>query len=185
MHKKKVAVLVGSLRKGSYNRMMAKAMTALAPEMLEMKIVEIDDLPLYNPDLDDANLPESWARFRKEIAACDAVLFVTPEYNRSLPAGLKNALDVGSRPYGKSVWNDKPGGVVSVSTSALGGFGANHHLRQSAVFLNIPMMQQPEAYIGKAADIFDDAGNIKSEDTQKFVQHFIDAYARWVKAHTA
>lgn len=182
--KKKVAVLVGSLRKESYNRKMAHALIALAPESLELKIVEIGDLPLFNQDLEETP-PQSWTRFRKEIADSDAVLFITPEYNRSLPAVLKNALDVGSRPYGKSVWNEKPGGVVSVSISALGGFGANHHLRQSAVFLNIPMMQQPEAYIGKAAEIFDEAGNIKSEDTRNFVQHFIDAYARWVKAHTS
>ena len=183
-HKKKVAVLVGSLRKGSYNRQMALALMALAPESLEMQLVEIGDLPLYNPDLED-ELPQSWAHFREQIREADAVLFVTPEYNRSLPAALKNALDVGSRPYGHSVWNEKPGGVVSVSTSALGGFGANHHLRQSTVFLNIPMMQQPEAYIGKAAEIFDEDGQIKSEDTRKFVQHFINAYARWVKAHTS
>ncbi len=184
MQKKKVAVLVGSLRKGSYNRKMAKAMTALAPDSLEMQIVEIGDLPMFNEDLEDTP-PESWTRFRKEIADSDAVLFFTPEYNRALPAALKNALDVGSRPYGQSVWNEKPGGVVSVSISALGGFGANHNLRQCAVFLNIPMMQQPEAYIGKAAEIFDENGHIKSEDTQKFAQHFIDAYARWVKAHTS
>lgn len=182
--KKKVAALVGSMRKGSFNRKMALELIALAPESLEMKIVEIYDLPLYDPDLDE-NSPRTWTRFRREIAASDAVLFVTPEYNRSVPAVLKNAIDVGSRPYGSSVWNEKPGGVVSVSTSALGGFGANHHLRQSAVFLNIPMMQQPEAYVGKAEEIFDENGKIKSEGTRKFMQHFIDAYALWVKAHTS
>ncbi len=182
--KKKVAVLVGSLRKESFNRKMAKEMISLQPEELDLQFVEIGDLPIFNEDL-EAEPPASWLRFREEIKAADAVLFFTPEYNRSLPAALKNALDVGSRPYGQSVWNEKPGGVVSVSMSALGGFGANHHLRQSAVYLNIPMMQQPEAYIGNATKIFDEEGHIKSEDTRNFAKHFIDAYARWVKAHVS
>lgn len=182
--KKKIAVIVGSMRKESYNRKMAQALIKLAPETLELEIVEIKDLPMYNQDL-EADFPESWKQFKESIDAADGILFVTPEYNRSLPAVLKNALDVASRPYGKNSWNGKPGGVVSVSISALGGFGANHHLRQCAVYLNIPMMQQPEAYIGKAEEIFDETGAIKSEDTEKFVKHFIDAYARWVKAHTS
>jgi chromate reductase len=114
------------------------------------------------------------------VRAASAVLFVTPEYNRSVPAALKNAIDVGSRPYGKSVWDAKPGAVVSVSPGAIGGFGANHHLRQSLVFLNVPTMQQPEAYIGGAAKLFDDKGQMINEDTRKFLQGFMEAFARWI-----
>ncbi|RYD51907.1 MAG: NADPH-dependent oxidoreductase [Sphingobacteriales bacterium] len=182
--KKKIAVIVGSMRKESFNRKMAHALAKLAPETLELEIVEIKDLPMYNQDL-ESDFPESWKQFKESIDAADGILFVTPEYNRSLPAVLKNALDIASRPYGKNSWNGKPGGVVSVSISALGGFGANHHLRQCAVYLNIPMMQQPEAYIGKAEELFDENGAIKNEDTENFVKHFIDSYARWVKAHTS
>ena len=142
----KVAVLVGSLRKESYSRKIAHALMGLAPANLDCRIVEIADLPLYNEDL-DANPLDPWTRFRAEIRAADAVLIVTPEYNRSVPGGLKNAIDVGSRPYGHSVWDGLPTGIVSISPSRLGGFGANHHIRQSLVFLNMPVMQQPEAYI--------------------------------------
>ena len=114
-----------------------------------------------------------------------AWLFVTPEYNRSVPGVLKNAIDVGSRPYGKSVWNGKPGAVMSVAPGALGGFGANHHLRQSMVFLNVPMMQQPEAYVGGAANLFDDAGAVTNESTRKFFENFITAFSAWIKVHAA
>ena len=145
-----VAVVVGSLRKESYNRKVARALSELAPSSLALKIVEIGDLPLYNEDIEAEAPPETWKRFRDEIRRSDAVLFVTPEYNRSVPAALKNALDVGSRPYGKGVFGGKPGAVVSVSPGAIGAFGANHHLRQSLVFLDVPLMQQPEAYLGSA-----------------------------------
>jgi chromate reductase len=144
---RKVAVFVGSLRKGSFNRMAAKALAALAPVELQLEIVDIGQLPLYNQDYDDAP-PSQWVELRGKIKAADAVLFVTPEYNRSVPGVLKNALDVGSRPYGHSAWDRKPAAVVSVSPGAIGGFGANHHLRKSLVFLNVPTMPQPEAYIG-------------------------------------
>lgn len=139
-----VAVLVGSLRKASLNRMTAHALAKLAPETLRLEIVEIGHLPLYDQDLDDAP-SQSWLDFRDRIRAADAVLFVIPEYNRSVPAALKNAIDIGSRPYGSSAWNGKPGGVVSVLPGGMGGFGAHHHLRQSLVFLNVPVLQQPEA----------------------------------------
>jgi chromate reductase, NAD(P)H dehydrogenase (quinone) len=177
---RKIAVLVGSLRKGSYNRMMAKALVALAPAELHLEIVEIAQLPLYNQDSDEAPLPE-WVAFREKIKAVDAVLFVTPEYNRSVPGVLKNAIDVGSRPYGRSAWNGKPGAIVSVSPGAIGGFGANHHLRQSCVFLNVPMMQQPEAYIGGAATLFDKEGNITNEGTRDFLRGFMKAFAAWIE----
>lgn len=180
---KTIAVLVGSLRKESFNRKMAKSLIALAPSALSLEIVEIGHLPLYNQDLDDeGHPPEAWQQFRQKIQSFDGVLFVTPEYNRSVPAPLKNALDVGSRPYGKSVWNEKPGAVVSVSPGVIGGFGANHHLRQSLVFLNVPAMQQPEAYIGNAANIFDAQGNL-AESTQEFMQKFMAAFATWVEVN--
>jgi chromate reductase len=175
----KVAVLVGSLRKGSLNRMAAKALAGLAPAGMELQIVEIGQLPLYNQDLDAAP-PQPWVSFRDQIKVADGVLFVTPEYNRSVPGVLKNAIDVGSRPYGQSVWSRKPGAVMSVSPGAIGGFGANHHLRQSMVFLDVPMMQQPEAYVGGAANHFDDAGAILNEGTRKFFESFISAFSAWI-----
>lgn len=181
---KKIAVLVGSLRKESYNRKMAKALIACAPASLDFELVEIGMLPLYNEDL-DTNPPRVWTQFREHMKAFDGFLFVTPEYNRSVPGVLKNALDVGSRPYGKSVWDGKPGAIVSVSISALGAFGANHHLRQSLVFLNVPAMQQPEAYIGNAAQLFDEQGALSSDSTKEFVTKYMQAFAAWVDAHTS
>lgn len=175
----KVAVLVGSLRKDSFNRKVANVLATLAPASLKLEIIEIGQLPLYNQD-DDASPPAAWTAFRQQVKSADAVLFVTPEYNRSVPAALKNALDVGSRPYGQSVWDRKPGAVISVSPSAIGGFGANHHLRQSLVFLNVPAMQQPEAYIGGAAHLFDDTGKLVNDSTRDFLQKFVQAFADWI-----
>ena len=177
-----VAVIVGSLRKDSFNRKAAQALAALAPPSLKLEIVEIGALAHYNQDLDAAP-PASWVEFRGRVNAADAVLFLTPEYNRSVPGVLKNAVDVGSRPYGHSVWSGKPGAVMSVSPGAIGGFGANHHLRQSLVFLDVPAMTQPEAYIGGAADLFDAEGKVRSDATRAFFQKFIDAYAAWVEAN--
>jgi chromate reductase, NAD(P)H dehydrogenase (quinone) len=176
-----VAVLVGSLRKDSFNRKMARALVALAPG-LQMEIVEIGDLPLYNQDLEDASpKPAAWLAFRDRIRAADAVLFVTPEYNRSVPGSLKNAIDVGSRPYGQSVWSGKPAGVVSVSPGALGAFGANHHLRQSLVFLDMHPLQQPEMYIGGAASLFDQDGRIAVDTTRQLAERFIQAFEQWIE----
>jgi chromate reductase len=175
-----VAVLVGSLRKASYNRKMALALAKLAPETLKLSTVEIGGLPFYNED-DEANAPAQWKTFRDSVRAADAVLFVTPEYNRSVPGVLKNAIDVGSRPYGSSVWAGKPGAVISVSPGGIGGFGANHHLRQSLVFLDVPALQQPEAYIGGATSLFDEAGNIAKEETRKFMTKFMEAFAVWIE----
>ncbi len=143
-----VAVVVGSLRKDSYNRKVARALSELAPSSLSLKIVEIGDLALYNEDVEAAGAPQPWQRFRDEIRRCDAVLFVTPEYNRSVPGALKNAIDVGSRPYGQSAWSGKPAAVVSVSPGAIGGFGANHAVRQALVFLDMPCMQDPAVPAG-------------------------------------
>ena len=175
-----VCVLVGSLRKASFNRMLANALISVAPPSMNLEIVEIGQLPLYNQDL-DTDPPAPWTAFRQRVMAADAVLFVTPEYNRSVPAALKNALDVGSRPYGSSVWDRKPRAVVGGSPGAIGGFGANHHLRQSLVFLNVPTMQQPEAYVGHVHKVFDEHGNLVSDGTRKFLQDFMQAFANWVE----
>ena len=180
MKPNKIAVFSGSLRKESFSRKMARALIALAPEPLKLEIIEIGGLPLYNQDLDE-NPPAAWAEFRQRLAAFDGFLFVTPEYNRSIPGALKNAIDVGSRPYGKSIWNGKPAAVMSMSPGALGGFGANHHLRQSLVFLNVPTMQQPEAYIGNAATFFDDKGNLINDSTREFLKTFMKAFGSWVE----
>lgn len=174
-----VAVFVGSLRKDSFNRKLAHALIKLAPPELKLTIVEIGQLPLFNQDMEPTP-PEPWTAFRETVKAADAVLFITPEYNRSVPAALKNALDVGSRPYGHSVWNGKPGAVFSASPGGIGGFGANHHLRQSLVFLNVPTLQQPEAYIGGVDKMFDENGDVTNDGTTKFLKGLIDAFARWV-----
>jgi chromate reductase, NAD(P)H dehydrogenase (quinone) len=180
MPERKVAVVVGSLRKGSYNRKMALAMEKLAPAGLQLDIVEIRDLALYDEDLEAAP-PQPWIDFREQVRARDAVIFVTPEYNRSVPGGLKNAIDVGSRPYGHSVWSKKPVAVVSVSPGGIGGFGANHHLRQSLVFLDMPVLQQPEAYIAGAATLFAEDGTIANEGTRKFITGLLAAFAAWIE----
>jgi chromate reductase len=175
-----IAVLVGSLRKDSINRKIALALKDLAPASLDLQIVEIGDLPLYNEDIDGASPPSAYATFRERLGSADGLLFVTPEYNRSVPGALKNAIDVGSRPYGKSAFSGKPGAVISASPGAIGGFGANHHLRQSLVFLDVPCLQQPESYLGGAGSFFDEAGTL-SEKTRPFLQGFIDAFAAWVE----
>jgi len=179
-----VAVFVGSLRREAFSRKTARALIAVAPEALQLEIVEIGQLPLYNQDYDDVGPPpDTYAPFRQRVRAADAVLFVTPEYNRSVPAVLKNAVDVASRPYGYNAWDGKPGGVVSVSPGAIGGFGANHHLRQSLVFVNVPAMPQPEAYIGHAAGLFDPAGHLTNDSTREFLQRFMAAFAAWIDAN--
>ncbi|MDF1681824.1 NAD(P)H-dependent oxidoreductase [Ponticaulis sp.] len=177
-----IAVLVGSLRKESLNRKLAEAMTALAPDGLSFEFVTIGDLPLYNEDL-EADVPDAWTRFRDTIKTKQGVLFFTPEYNRSVPGALKNALDVGSRPYGQSVWDKKPAAIVTASPGALAAFGANHHLRQSLVFLNMPTLQQPEAYIGQVNKLLSEDGEIVSDDTKSFLTTFMNAFASWVERH--
>jgi chromate reductase len=183
MAQRKVGVLVGSIRKGSYSRMLANAMCGLHSD-LQCRVIEIRQLQLYDQDLDE-NPPQEWKAFRDAIRACDAILFVTPEYNRSVPGVLKNAIDVGSRPYGKSAWAGKPAAVVSTSMGALAGFGANHHLRQSLVFLDMPAMQQPEAYCGNTPQLFDAQGKLTADDTRKFLQTFMDAFATWIEKTAA
>ena len=181
MATRKIAVIIGSMRKESFNRKVAKTLMLLAPSTLEMEIVEIGQLPMYNQD-DDDNPPATYVEFREKIRQYDGVLFCTPEYNRSVPGVLKNAIDVGSRPYGQSAWSGKPCAVVSVSPGALAGFGANHHLRQSLVFLNMPAMQQPEAYLGNIGGQFD-GDQLNNDSTRGFLQKFVDAFATWVERH--
>ena len=176
--RKQVGVLVGSLRRGSFSRKLAKALIARAPTDMACRIIEIADLPLYNQDL-DTSPPASWVTFRKSVRACDALLFVTPEYNRSIPGCLKNATDVGSRPDGKNVFAGLPAAVVSVSPYSVGGFGANHALRQNFVYLDLAVMQQPEAYVGNVGDVMDGRGNITSKDTDAFLTRFMQAFGRW------
>jgi len=182
MASRKIAVLVGSLRQDSFTRKVAKTLMLLAPPTLEMDIVEFRQLPLYDQDTDAGAPPPTYTEFRGKIKEFDGVLFCTPEYNRSVPGGLKNAIDVGSRPYGQSAWSGKPCAVVSVSPGAIGGFGANHHLRQMLVFLDMPCMQQPEAYLGGVANKFD-AERLTDDGLRAFLQGFIDAFATWVERH--
>ena len=171
---RKIAVIVGSLRKESFSRKLAKAIAA----------VDIGGLPHFNQDLEPAP-PEAWTAFRDQVRGADAVLFVTPEYNRALPGVLKNAIDVGSRPYGQSVWNGKPAAVVSNSPGAIGGFGAYHHLRQSLVFLNMPTVNQPETYVGGVAQMFDENGELTNESTREFLTGFAQTFADGIEKHLA
>ena len=182
MKKYKIAVIVGSLRRESYNLKTAKALIGMSPETLSMEILNIANLPMFNEDL-EGNPPKEWERFREQIKASDGVLFLTPEYNRSVTGVLKNAIDVGSRPYGQNSWNEKPAAIVSVSIGDISGFGANHHLRQSLVFVNMKTMAQPEAYIGGAGALFDDEGKLVSDSTKDFLSSFMKAFESWVHSN--
>ncbi|MDY0344934.1 MAG: NAD(P)H-dependent oxidoreductase [Bacilli bacterium] len=176
-----VAVIVGSLRKESFSRKIALALKELSPEGVKLELIDIGSLPLFNQDFEEyKNEPEAWKVFRNELKKHDAFLFVTPEYNRSFSGALKNALDVGSRPYGHSVWNGKPGAIVSVSPGAIGGFGANHHLRQVLTFLNVATMQQPEAYIGAVHTLLNKEGKVANKETIDFLKTYIGAFVAWV-----
>lgn len=177
-----VAVIVGSLRKESFSLKIAKVLTRLAASSLQLDVITLGGLSFFNQDL-EATPPADWVSFRDRVRKADAVLFVTPEYNRSVPGVLKNAIDVGSRPYGQSVFNGKPGGVISNSPGAIGGFGANHHLRQSLVFLNVPVLQQPEAYIGGIGDAFDEKGDLLKASLREFLEAYIKAFDTWVAQH--
>ena len=180
-HVKDIAVLVGSLRRQSISRKIALALSALAPENLRLDLVETGHLPFYDQDFDaDAsNTPDSYHAFRDRIGRADGVLFITPEYNRSFPAHLKNAIDIGTRPWGKNVWSAKPAGVVSVSMGAMGGFGANQLLRQQLANVNMSVLQNPEVYIGGADKIFDSDGGIKDETTEAFLRSYLESFASW------
>jgi chromate reductase len=176
----KIAIIVGSLREGSINRKVARSICALRDDNLDCSMIEIGDLPLYNQDL-DTNPPEQWARFRQQVGEADGVLFCSPEYNRGIPGVLKNAIDVGSRPYGQSVFDKKPAAIVTASPGGIGGFGANHQIRQAGVFLNMPMMQQPEAYLGHVTDdSFDEDGKLKEGPLKDLVIVLAHAFHDWI-----
>jgi chromate reductase, NAD(P)H dehydrogenase (quinone) len=177
----RVVALVGSLRRESYTRRVVNALTQLAPQTIAIEIVPIGSVPLYNEDDETVDPPTAWQALRDQVRDCDGVLFATPEYNRSIPGVLKNAIDVGSRPAGASVWSGKPAAVLSVSPGSLGGFGANHHLRQCLTFLDMPVLQQPEAYLGRAADLFDADGRITPSETMEFLERFVGAFEQWIR----
>ena len=180
MDRYKIAIVVGSLRQDSINLKVAKSLCAMAHDRLDCDIVPIGDLPLYNQEY-DADSPAPYARFREKIAGAEGVLFVTPEYNRGVPGVLKNAIDVGSRPYGESVWNQKPAAIVSASPGGIGGFGANHQVRQACVFLNMPVMQHPEAYLGHVTDdSFDAGGQLNDGPLKDLVETLAHAFHDWV-----
>ncbi|HHT65437.1 MAG: NADPH-dependent FMN reductase [Caldicoprobacterales bacterium] len=182
----KIAVLVGSLRRESFSRKIANNIVPLFPKEYEVEFVEIGSLPLYNQDYDENNnAPAEYAVFRNKMRDMDAVLFVTAEHNRSLPAVLKNALDVGSRPYGESIWDGKPAVVVSQSIGAISGFGANHHLRQVLTFLNMPVVQQPEAYLAHSPGLLDESGKINDPETVQFLQTVVDTFVELIKRYKA
>jgi len=176
----KVGVIVGSLRKGAYTRMLARALPELTPPSLQLVDIGIGALPLYNFDLETDRPPPAWTTFRTAIKATDAVLFVTPEFNRIMPGAVKNAMDVGSRPWGDSAWTGKPCGIISLTPGALGGMAANHHLRQVALAVNLAAMPYPEAYIPDAETLFDASGNLTNAGTRQFLQSFMEAFATWV-----
>ncbi|MDE2449353.1 MAG: NAD(P)H-dependent oxidoreductase [Gammaproteobacteria bacterium] len=178
-HSIDVVGIVGSLRQQSFSRRLALALVSVAPSALKVDLVPIAGLALYNQD-DDVDPPAPWREFRERVRRADAVLFVTPEYNRSVPGALKNAIDVGSRPYGHSAWSGKPCAIVSCSPGSQGAFGANHHLRQSLVFLNMPVMQQPEAYIGGVDKLVDEQGSFTNPSTRDFCRGFMSSFERWI-----
>ena len=176
----KIAIIVGSLREGSINRKVARSICGLRDDNLDCSMVEIGDLPLYNQDL-DGDAPEQWTRFRQQVGSADGVLFCSPEYNRGIPGVLKNAIDVGSRPYGQSVFDKKPAAIVTASPGSIGGFGANHQIRQACVFLNMPVMQQPEAYLGHVSDdSFDEKGCLKEGPLKDLITRLAHAFHDWV-----
>ncbi|UUX34632.1 NADPH-dependent FMN reductase [Fundicoccus culcitae] len=175
----KLGVIVGSIRKNSYSGMVANAIAKLYPSDYEVEFIEIANLPLYNQD-SDANSPAEYTDFRAKVASQDAILFVTPEHNRSVPAALKNALDIASRPWGENVWAGKPALIASQSISNLSGFGANHHLRQSLAFLNMPTVQQPEVYLANSQNLFDEDGQLVNEGTSDFLQTAVDAHVELI-----
>ena len=183
MSQYQIAVVVGSLRRDSFNRKLAIGLAKLGPPDFTFKQVQIGDLPLYNQD-DDANQAEPVKRLKGEIAASQGVLFVTAEYNRSIPGVLKNAIDHASRPYGQSAWAGKPAGVIGASVGPVGTSMAQQHLRNILAYLDVPTLGQPEAFIHAKEGLFDGGGNI-GPDSKKFLQGWMDRYVAWVKQHAA
>jgi len=183
MSQYQIAVIVGSLRKDSFNRKLASAIVKLAPPEFSFKQLQIGDLPLYNQD-DDAHQAESVQRLKSEVKAAQGLLFVTAEYNRSIPGVLKNAIDQASRPYGQSAWAGKPAGVLGVSVGAIGTAMAQQHLRNVLAYLDVPTLGQPETFIQAKEGLFDEAGNIGA-GSKDFLQGWMNQYVAWVKKHAA
>ncbi len=173
-----IALVVGSIRKESMTRKIADAICEIASPRMTFTRIEIANVPPFNQDL-EAKPPREWLALRGAVAATEGVLFATPEYNRSIPGVMKNAIDVGSRPYGKSVWAGKPAAVISQSGGAIGGFGANHHLRQVLAYLDMPTLAQPEMYLGNSAKLWDDNGELVAS-TRELFQKFVTAFSTWV-----
>jgi chromate reductase len=184
MSKTRVAVFVGSLRKDSFNRKLARAVEKLAPADFEFAHIRIDNLPLYNQDF-DADYPAEPARLKKDVEAADALLFVTPEYNRAIPGVLKNAIDIASRPWGTNSFAGKPAGMLGISGGAIGTALAQQHLRNVLAYLDVPTLGQPEVFMQMKDGLIDDDGNIGSDDTREFLQDFVDRYVAWVEKHAA
>jgi chromate reductase len=180
MSKKVVGIFAGSLRKDSFSKKIGSIVQGMAPEGYEFRIISLENLPVYNQDFDDEeHAPESYVQFRTEVAVLDGFIFITPEHNRTMPAVLKNAIDIASRPKGKNLWNGKPGAVFSSSPGNLGGFGANHHLRQCLVCLNTYVMAQPEIYLSNIAKSFDEEGNLQ-DAALAVVQKGVDGFIKWM-----
>ncbi|HIV73951.1 MAG TPA: NAD(P)H-dependent oxidoreductase [Candidatus Pseudogracilibacillus intestinigallinarum] len=178
----KVGILIGSLRKESFSRKIALFTATLFPDDVETELIEIGHLPFYNQDFDEEdNVPSDVQSFREKVKTFDGFLIVTPEYNRSVPAVLKNAFDIGSRPKVDNVWNNKPAGIISQSPGGLGAFGANHHLRQTLTSLNMPVVQQPEMYLANVGTFLDDAGNVTNESTVQYLQGFVDTFITFMR----
>lgn len=180
---KKIGIITGSLRRESFSRKVAEMVANTATESLSFEMIDIGKLEIYNQDLDD-NPPDEWRKFKVSIQKFDGFIFVTPEYNRSIPAILKNAIDIGSRPYGENSWNGKPGAVISVSPGQTGGFGANHHLRQILVCVNVPVMAGPEAYMGNIMNMLGDNNSSANNDTIQLIKKFVLSFERWVSRNS-
>jgi chromate reductase len=181
MNRLDIVAIVGSLRRDSFTLRLVKAMQAIAPDSILLDVVPLNALTLYNQDEDVETPPPPWQQFRQRVKRADAVLFATPEYNRSVPGVLKNAVDIGSRPHGKSVWSKKPAAILSASPGALGAFGANHHLRQSLVFLDMPTLQQPECYVGAVNTLLDSNDRFVHPSTRDFLLQFIVQFEAWIR----
>ncbi len=177
-----VGIIIGSLRKASLSLQMAKWIMNFN-DLNNYELIPLSNIPIYNEDLETDIPPAEWDNFRRIVKEKDAILFITPEYNRSVPAVLKNAIDVGSAPHGHNVFNRKPAAIISLSIGKMGAFGANHHLRQSLVFLNMPVMQQPEAYIGESEKIFDGDCTVSMKSTEDFLSGFLEEFHRWTALH--
>lgn len=176
----KIGIIAGSLRKASFSKKIAKALMDLQPEGITFETISIDDLPVYNQDFDDFNeVPESYIALRKKLKECSGFIFITPEHNRSIPAVLKNVMDIGSRPAEDTVWDNKPAAIFSSSPGNISAFGANHHLRQCFVYLDLLTMQQPEVYIANISEWFDENDSIKDKENKKFLKSAVDAYVEW------